>query len=157
MVMPPTATRRRARQLLRWEPLTGTVTGAGYVDESGSTVALMSREEGSGGGEGGQGSEENGAGAEGMLERFEWYRMLFDFSAGIPPPKSAGYTEEEDPDQNLVPQVGSRGRVVGWWFEIYGAELGCCSGLPGLVRVALGYHPPLICICRCSLLASTTP
>lgn len=41
----------------------------------------------------------------GALERFEWYRRLFDFSVDIPPPESAGYSADEDPDQNLVPQV----------------------------------------------------
>lgn len=45
---------------------------------------------------------------EGVLERFEWYRRLFDFSGDIPPPESAGYGPEEDPDQNLVPQVRCR-------------------------------------------------
>lgn len=48
-----------------------------------------------------------GDGADGVvLERFGWYQTLMDFSENIPPPKSVGYGEEEDPDQNLVPQVG---------------------------------------------------
>lgn len=50
---------------------------------------------------------------DGALERFEWYRVLFHFSAGISPPKSAGYGELEDPDQNLVPQVCSSVSCLG--------------------------------------------
>lgn len=41
-----------------------------------------------------------------VLERFDWYTALLDFSEDIPPPKSAGYGDQEDPDQNLVPKVG---------------------------------------------------
>lgn len=50
--------------------------------------------------------EDDAAGEDdSVLERFDWYRRLFDFSADIPPPASAGYGMEEDPDQNLIPQV----------------------------------------------------
>lgn len=57
------------------------------------------------GGGGGDETDEGEDDLEGVFERFEWYRRLFDFSGDIPPPESAGYGAEEDPDQNLVPQV----------------------------------------------------
>lgn len=60
---------------------------------------------GVGAGAGGDETDEGEDDLEGVLERFEWYRRLFDFSGDIPPPESAGYGPDEDPDQNLVPQV----------------------------------------------------
>eukprot|EP00752_Nemacystus_decipiens_P001258 g1256.t1 len=111
-------------ELVRWDPLTGKVHGVDEDDVDGmkkpttSSSSAMAVDGGSGKSADGQApGAEAGAGAggdetdegeddlEGVLERFEWYRRLFDFSGDIPPPESAGYGPDEDPDQNLVPQL----------------------------------------------------
>lgn len=139
-----------AKQLVRWNPLTGKVDGVDGANglnrknSSGGSSRISSamsvdsdserlQKEGSAGGKG-SGGEGASAGAgggggdetdegedelEGVLERFEWYRRLFDFSGDIPPPESAGYGPDEDPDQNLVPQV-CRDRC---WFTCSGRKL----------------------------------
>ena len=77
------------------------------VDDESSRPADLQAPAGAGAGAGAGGDEtdEGEDDLEGVLERFEWYRRLFDFSGDIPPPESAGYGPDEDPDQNLVPQV----------------------------------------------------
>lgn len=117
-------------QLLRWNPLTGNVDGVDGVgtrnsrdNSKGQKPAAVGVENDSKGppkeeqkeeeemkgfkpsGAGGDETDEGEDDLEGALERFEWYRRLFDFSGDIPPPDSAGYGADEDPDQNLVPQV----------------------------------------------------
>ena len=104
-------------QLVRWDPLTGTVDGIDGIDDlnkkttasSAATPGAPGRKdqglEGDIGAGTGDETDEGEDDLGGVLERFEWYRVLFDFSGDVPPPESAGYTEEEDPDQNLVPQV----------------------------------------------------
>lgn len=114
-------------QLVRWDPLTGKVDGIGDVDarnksasSSASSATAVDGESngsaegqapvggGAGAGAGGDETDEGEDDLEGVLERFEWYRRLFDFSGDIPPPESAGYGADEDPDQSLVPQVCHR-------------------------------------------------
>lgn len=117
-------------QLVRWNPLTGKVDGVDGVgarnsrdNSNGQKPAAVGIENNSkrspneeqketeeikGSGPSGTGGDETDEGEddlEGALEQFEWYRRLFDFSGDIPPPESAGYGADEDPDQNLVPQV----------------------------------------------------
>lgn len=107
---------------MRWDPLTGKVDGvdgvggrnksasssssAMAVDSDSNRSAEGKAPSGAGAGVGGDETDEGEDDLEGVLERFEWYRRLFDFSGDIPPPESAGYGPDEDPDQNLVPQVG---------------------------------------------------
>ncbi|CAM9801956.1 unnamed protein product, partial [Ectocarpus sp. 12 AP-2014] len=116
--------------LVRWNPLTGKVDGVDGVGTRNSRhnskgqkpaavgVEIDSKippneeqkeeEEMKGfkpSGAGGDETDEGEDDLEGALERFEWYRRLFDFSGDIPPPHSAGYGADEDPDQNLVPQL----------------------------------------------------
>ncbi|CAM9801776.1 unnamed protein product [Scytosiphon promiscuus] len=108
-------------ELVRWNPLTGKVDGVDGVQGPNGNGSSSSARQLNDGGEGGKRNGEDGSSAamggggdetdegeddlEGVLERFEWYRRLFDFSGDIPPPESAGYGPDEDPDQNLVPQL----------------------------------------------------
>ncbi|CAM9137754.1 unnamed protein product [Ectocarpus sp. 8 AP-2014] len=117
-------------ELVRWNPLTGNVDGVDGVGarnsrdySKGQKPAAVGVENDSKGppneeqkeeeemkgfkpsGAGGDETDEGEDDLEGALERFEWYRRLFDFSGDIPPPDSAGYGADEDPDQNLVPQL----------------------------------------------------
>eukprot|EP00903_Cladosiphon_okamuranus_P007275 g7051.t1 len=108
-------------ELVRWDPMTGKVHGVDDVagkSKSASSSAMVVDSEpdrraegqappgtGAGAGAGGDETDEGEDDLEGILERFEWYRRLFDFSGDIPPPESAGYGPDEDPDQNLVPQL----------------------------------------------------
>lgn len=123
---PPCPRLRRApSQLVRWDPLTGQVQGVDDVNDTStstsSSVMAVDNDpnrsaEGqappgagtgarAGAGAGGDETDEGEDDLDGVLERFEWYRRLFDFSGDIPPPESASYGPDEDPDQNLVPQV----------------------------------------------------
>lgn len=106
-------------KLVRWDPLTGKVDGIdvsskGNKPQSGGSdqsargaegAEAVAAAAGGGAGAGGDETDEGEDDLEGVLERFDWYRRLFDYSGDIPPPASAGYGAEEDPDQNLVPQV----------------------------------------------------
>lgn len=94
-----------AQKLVHWDPLTGKVDGVDSTASKNRAGSAPVKPEVQIGGGGGDETDEGENDLEGVLERFEWYRRLFDFSGDIPPPESAGYGAEEDPDQNLVPQV----------------------------------------------------
>lgn len=135
---PPPPAGGASKQLVRWNPLTGKVDGVDGLDggrNKGGSQHVPSSSSGGGAG-GGDETDEGEDDLEGVLERFEWYRRLFDFSGDIPPPESAGYGPDEDPDQNLVPQV--RELCEASWTRqqvptrvTYGARNGMC-GLAGV-------------------------
>jgi GC-rich sequence DNA-binding factor-like protein len=78
-------------ELLRWEPLSGTVLPA---PNSSSTSGS---------------SDTPQADVDTVFEHFSWFRVFADFAAGIPTPAAAEYCSAgdsgSDPDDNLVPAL----------------------------------------------------
>ncbi|KAG5182506.1 hypothetical protein JKP88DRAFT_268774 [Tribonema minus] len=69
-------------EMLRWDPVHGTVRGG----DAGAAAAA---------------DEE----VDTVFERFAWFRCLFDFAEGIATPAAAEYATDEDPDADLVPKL----------------------------------------------------
>jgi GC-rich sequence DNA-binding factor-like protein len=77
-------------ELLRWEPLSGTVL---LTPSSSSSSANGS-------------SDAPQADVDTVFEHFAWFAVFADFAAGIPTPAAAEYcTDSVDPDDNLVPAL----------------------------------------------------